>query len=53
MAGRLTAPGVTPWQVPVYTLLTWAGLIVISLVVPAWSWSTLAAARRDRGLLSQ
>ncbi|MGR6913228.1 PrsW family intramembrane metalloprotease [[Actinomadura] parvosata] len=46
-------PHVTQWQVHVYTLLNWAGLIVISLVALGWLWATLTPGRRDRGILSQ
>ncbi|MCK2214474.1 PrsW family intramembrane metalloprotease [Actinomadura sp. ATCC 31491] len=46
-------PHVTAWQVHVYTLLNWAGLIVISLVALGWLWSTVRTGRRDREILSQ
>ncbi|MFC5822351.1 PrsW family glutamic-type intramembrane protease [Nonomuraea insulae] len=46
-------PHVTEWQVHVYTLLNWAGLIVISLVALVWLWTIVAAAPRDREILSQ
>ncbi|MEV0613713.1 PrsW family glutamic-type intramembrane protease [Nonomuraea sp. NPDC050404] len=46
-------PHVTPWQVHMYTLLNWAGLIVISLVALLWLWATVTSDRRDRGNLPQ
>ncbi|TYB60671.1 PrsW family intramembrane metalloprotease [Nonomuraea sp. PA05] len=46
-------PHVTDWQVHVYTVLNWTGLIVISLVAIGWLWTTVVTDRRDRGILSQ
>jgi hypothetical protein len=40
-------PHVTAWQVHVYTLVNWAGLIVISLVALAWLWRVLRRGRRE------
>ncbi|GAA3569257.1 hypothetical protein GCM10022419_057670 [Nonomuraea rosea] len=46
-------PHVSEWQVHMYTLLNWAGLVVISLVALAWLWTTTGSARRDDEILSQ
>ncbi|MFC4111540.1 PrsW family intramembrane metalloprotease [Nonomuraea zeae] len=46
-------PHVSAWQVHVYTLLNWAGLIVISLVALAWLWTITSSAHRDDEILSQ
>ncbi|MEW9554613.1 PrsW family intramembrane metalloprotease [Nonomuraea sp. NPDC050783] len=46
-------PHVTEWQVHVYTLLNWAGLVVISLVALGWLWSEVRTARHEQGILSQ
>ncbi|MFC7590917.1 PrsW family intramembrane metalloprotease [Nonomuraea antimicrobica] len=46
-------PHVSAWQVHVYTLLNWAGLLVISLVALAWLCGLLASARRDRQTMPQ
>ncbi|MFB4283828.1 MULTISPECIES: PrsW family intramembrane metalloprotease [unclassified Nonomuraea] len=46
-------PNVSQWQVHVYTLLNWAGLILISLVALAWLWTLLGPSRRERRILSQ
>lgn len=46
-------PHVTEWQVHVYTLVNWAGLLAISLVALAWLGVAVRAGRRERGILSQ
>ncbi|MEV4567311.1 PrsW family glutamic-type intramembrane protease [Nonomuraea sp. NPDC049419] len=46
-------PHVSAWQVHVYTLLNWVGLIVISLVALGWLWGVMSAGRRERETLSQ
>ncbi|MEV5888332.1 PrsW family intramembrane metalloprotease [Nonomuraea fuscirosea] len=46
-------PNVTQWQVHVYTVLNWAGLIAISLVALLWLWTIAVASRRERPILSQ
>ncbi|MET8864102.1 PrsW family glutamic-type intramembrane protease, partial [Nonomuraea sp. NPDC004580] len=46
-------PHVSAWQVHVYTLLNWVGLIVISLVALGWLWGVMSAGRREREILSQ
>ncbi|GAA3122431.1 MULTISPECIES: PrsW family intramembrane metalloprotease [Nonomuraea] len=46
-------PHVSAWQVHVYTLLNWVGLIVISLVALGWLWGVVSAGRREREILSQ
>ncbi|NUP04401.1 MAG: PrsW family intramembrane metalloprotease [Nonomuraea sp.] len=46
-------PHVTEWQVHVYTLVNWAGLIVISLVALAWLWRVLHPGRREPEIMSQ
>ncbi|SDL11440.1 PrsW family intramembrane metalloprotease [Nonomuraea jiangxiensis] len=46
-------PGVTDWQMHVYTLLHWAGLIVISLVGLLWLTALLGSDRRDRRIRHQ
>ncbi|MEV6036349.1 PrsW family glutamic-type intramembrane protease [Nonomuraea sp. NPDC052116] len=46
-------PNVTAWQVHVYTMVNWAGLIAISLVALLWLRTLAARARRDREILSQ
>ncbi|MEO3869847.1 PrsW family glutamic-type intramembrane protease [Nonomuraea sp. B12E4] len=46
-------PNVTDWQVHVYTLLHWAGLIVISLVGVLWLTTVLGRGRRDREIRHQ
>ncbi|TDC01960.1 PrsW family intramembrane metalloprotease [Nonomuraea longispora] len=46
-------PNVTDWQVHVYTLVNWGGLIVISLVALAWLERIVAAARREVKIPSQ
>ncbi|TDE58568.1 PrsW family intramembrane metalloprotease [Nonomuraea mesophila] len=46
-------PNVTDWQVHVYTLLNWGGLIVISLVALAWLERIVAVARREPKIPSQ
>ncbi|WP_165974305.1 PrsW family glutamic-type intramembrane protease [Nonomuraea deserti] len=46
-------PNVTDWQVHVYTLLNWGGLIVISLVALAWLERIVASARRQPKISSQ
>ncbi|MFG1697328.1 PrsW family intramembrane metalloprotease [Nonomuraea sp. NPDC049309] len=49
--GRL--PDVTAWQVHVYTVVNWAGLVVISLVALVWLWGVLSGRGREREILSQ
>ncbi|WP_188188757.1 PrsW family intramembrane metalloprotease [Nonomuraea sp. SYSU D8015] len=46
-------PRVTEWQVHLYTLVNWAGLLVISLVALAWLGVVVAAGRRAREIVSQ
>ncbi|MFI7615404.1 PrsW family intramembrane metalloprotease [Nonomuraea terrae] len=46
-------PDVTAWQVHVYTVVTWSGFVVISLVALAWLWGTLVRDRRRRQMSSQ
>jgi RsiW-degrading membrane proteinase PrsW (M82 family) len=46
-------PHVTEWQVHVYTLVNWAGLVAISLVALYWLWMTVRSGRRRREILSQ
>ncbi|GAB2940210.1 PrsW family intramembrane metalloprotease [Nonomuraea fastidiosa] len=46
-------PDVSAWQVHVYTLVNWAGLIVISLVALVWLWGVVSGGRREREILSQ
>ncbi|PRX60063.1 RsiW-degrading membrane proteinase PrsW (M82 family) [Nonomuraea fuscirosea] len=46
-------PNVTQWQVHVYAVLNWAGLIAISLVALLWLWTIAVASRRERPILSQ
>jgi protease PrsW len=46
-------PHVSEWQVHVYTLVNWAGLLVISLVALAWLATIVRFGRRRSGILSQ
>ncbi|MEV5497212.1 PrsW family glutamic-type intramembrane protease [Nonomuraea fuscirosea] len=46
-------PNVTQWQIHVYTVLNWTGLIAISLVALLWLWTIAVASRRERPILSQ
>jgi protease PrsW len=46
-------PHVSEWQVHVYTLVNWGGLIVISLVALAWLWGVLRTAHRNTEIMSQ
>jgi RsiW-degrading membrane proteinase PrsW (M82 family) len=46
-------PHVTEWQVHVFTLLNWAGLIVISLVALVWLWAMLRRAHEDTEIMPQ
>lgn len=46
-------PNVTEGQVHLYTLVNWAGLIVISLVALGWLWRVLRAARRETEIMPQ
>ena len=46
-------PNVSMWQVHVYTMVNWAGLITISLVALLWLRTIAAKARRRREILSQ
>ncbi|GAA1618739.1 hypothetical protein GCM10009733_013830 [Nonomuraea maheshkhaliensis] len=46
-------PDVTQWQVHVYTVLNWAGLLVISLVALLWLRTIAVSSRREREILSQ
>ncbi|RVX46323.1 RsiW-degrading membrane proteinase PrsW (M82 family) [Nonomuraea polychroma] len=46
-------PRVTPWQVHVFTVLNWAGLVTISLVALVWLWTTVRSGRRQREIVSQ
>jgi RsiW-degrading membrane proteinase PrsW (M82 family) len=46
-------PHVTEWQVHVYTVVNWAGLLLISLLALAWLWTIAGSARRRRKILSQ
>ncbi|WP_431920404.1 PrsW family intramembrane metalloprotease [Nonomuraea jabiensis] len=46
-------PNVSAWQVHVYTMVNWAGLITISLVALLWLRTIAAKARRRREILSQ
>jgi 4-amino-4-deoxy-L-arabinose transferase-like glycosyltransferase len=41
-------PHVSEWQVHVYTLVNWVGLIVISLIALSWLWTITRSARRER-----
>ncbi|MEU6713712.1 PrsW family glutamic-type intramembrane protease [Nonomuraea sp. NPDC046802] len=40
-------PHVTDWQVHVFTIVNWTGLIVISLVALVWLWRIVASTRRE------
>ncbi|MFG1708734.1 PrsW family intramembrane metalloprotease [Nonomuraea sp. M3C6] len=46
-------PHVSAWQVHVYTLINWAGLIAISLVALLWLWTIIVAGRRKPEILHQ
>jgi RsiW-degrading membrane proteinase PrsW (M82 family) len=46
-------PRVTAWQVHVFTVLNWAGLVTISLVALVWLWTTVRSGRRQREIVSQ
>ncbi|MBB5776258.1 PrsW family intramembrane metalloprotease [Nonomuraea jabiensis] len=46
-------PNVSAWQVHVYTVINWAGLITISLVALLWLRTIAGRARRGREILSQ
>ncbi|TMR24715.1 PrsW family intramembrane metalloprotease [Nonomuraea turkmeniaca] len=46
-------PQVTAWQVHMFTVLNWAGLITISLVALVWLWTVVRSGRHEREILSQ
>jgi hypothetical protein len=46
-------PRVTAWQVHVFTVLNWAGLVTISLVALVWLSTTVRSGRRQREIVSQ
>ncbi|MGI5284982.1 PrsW family intramembrane metalloprotease [Nonomuraea polychroma] len=46
-------PRVTAWQVHVFTVLNWAGLVTISLIALVWLWTTVRSGRRQREIVSQ